>query len=121
MNEDLKKIINLNDQLSVELSKSLHAVIKSMQGSKFQSTSKALISACGKIRFNINQPSSSNSQIQDFLDRHQGAGIQHIALQTNQIFRTIDQMRQQQLAFLAIDPTYYIARARLARGLSGRD
>ena len=70
-------------------------------------TSKALISACGKIRFNINQPSSSNSQIQDFLDRNHGAGIQHIALQTNQIFCTIDQMRQQQLAFLAIDPTYY--------------
>ena len=70
-------------------------------------TSKALVSACGKIRFNINQPSSSNSQIQDFLDRHHGAGIQHIALQTNQIFPTIDRMRQQQLAFLAIDPTYY--------------
>ena len=70
-------------------------------------TSKALVSACGKIRFNINQPSSSNSQIQDFLDINYGAGIQHIALQTNQIFRTIDRMRQQQLAFLAIDPTYY--------------
>ena len=70
-------------------------------------TSKALVSTCGKIRFNINQPSSSNSQIQDFLDHHHGAGIQHIALQTNQIFPTIDRMRQQQLAFLAIDPAYY--------------
>lgn len=70
-------------------------------------TSKALISACGKIRFNINQPSSNNSQIQDFLDRNHGAGIQHIALQTNDIFTTIDRMRQQQLAFLEIDPTYY--------------
>ena len=70
-------------------------------------TSKALVSACGKIRFNINQPSSINSQIQDFLDHNHGAGIQHIALQTNNIFRTIDRMRQQQLAFLEIDPTYY--------------
>jgi 4-hydroxyphenylpyruvate dioxygenase len=70
-------------------------------------TSKALVSACGKIRFNINQPSSSNSQIQDFLDRNHGAGIQHIALQTNDIFSAIDRMRQQQLAFLEIDPTYY--------------
>lgn len=70
-------------------------------------TSKALVSSCGKIRFNINQPSSTNSQIQDFLDRNHGAGIQHIALQTNDIFRTIDRMRQQQLAFLEIDPTYY--------------
>ncbi len=70
-------------------------------------TSKALVSSCGKIRFNINQPSSNNSQIQDFLDRNHGAGIQHIALQTNDIFRTIDRMQQQQLAFLEIDPTYY--------------
>jgi 4-hydroxyphenylpyruvate dioxygenase len=70
-------------------------------------TSKALVSACGKIRFNINQPSSNNSQIQDFLDQNHGAGIQHIALQTNDIFGTIDRMRQQQLAFLEIDPTYY--------------
>jgi 4-hydroxyphenylpyruvate dioxygenase len=70
-------------------------------------TSKALVSACGKIRFNINQPSSSNSQIQDFLDRNHGAGIQHIALQTNNIFSAIDRMRQQQVAFLEIDPIYY--------------
>ncbi len=70
-------------------------------------TSKALVSACGKIRFNINEPSSNNSQIQDFLDRNHGAGIQHIALQTNDIFTMIDRMRQQQLAFLEIDPTYY--------------
>lgn len=70
-------------------------------------TSKALVSACGRIRFNINQPSSNNSQIQDFLDRNHGAGIQHIALQTNDIFTAIDRMQQQQLAFLPIEQTYY--------------
>jgi 4-hydroxyphenylpyruvate dioxygenase len=70
-------------------------------------TSKALVSDCGNIRFNINEPSSNNSQIQDFLDRHHGAGIQHIALQTNDIFTTIDRMQHQHLPFLAIDPTYY--------------
>jgi 4-hydroxyphenylpyruvate dioxygenase len=70
-------------------------------------TSKVLVSACGKIRFNINEPSSANSQIQDFLDRHHGSGIQHIALQTNDIFTTIERMQQQQVAFLAIDPNYY--------------
>jgi 4-hydroxyphenylpyruvate dioxygenase len=70
-------------------------------------TSQALISACGKIRFNINQPSSSNSQIQEFLNTNRGAGIQHIGLETNDIFSTIEQMQQQQLAFLPIDRTYY--------------
>jgi 4-hydroxyphenylpyruvate dioxygenase len=70
-------------------------------------TSKALVSSCSKVMFNINQPSSSNSQIQDFLNTNRGAGIQHIALQTNNIFQSIDRMQQQKLAFLPIDPTYY--------------
>jgi 4-hydroxyphenylpyruvate dioxygenase len=70
-------------------------------------TSKALVSQCGKIRFNINQPSSTNSQIQQFLDLNRGAGIQHIALQTNQILPTVRRMQQQKLPFLSIDPTYY--------------
>jgi 4-hydroxyphenylpyruvate dioxygenase len=78
-----------------------------IQTQKSGLTSKALVSNCGKIRFNINQPSSSNSQIQQFLDLNRGAGIQHIALQTNHIFPTVDRMQQQQLAFLSIDPTYY--------------
>jgi 4-hydroxyphenylpyruvate dioxygenase len=69
--------------------------------------SKALVSDCGQIRFNINAPSSSNSQIQQFLDLNRGSGIQHIALQTNDIFTTIDRMRQQHLAFLEIDRIYY--------------
>jgi 4-hydroxyphenylpyruvate dioxygenase len=69
--------------------------------------SKALISACGKIRFNINEPSSSSSQIQEFLDLNQGAGIQHIALHTNNIFQTVDQMQRQGLEFLPIPKTYY--------------
>jgi 4-hydroxyphenylpyruvate dioxygenase len=69
--------------------------------------SKALLSACGKIRFNINEPSCSNSQIQEFLDLNHGAGVQHIALQTHDIWTTIDRMRQQELAFLPIPQTYY--------------
>jgi 4-hydroxyphenylpyruvate dioxygenase len=87
-------------------------------------TSKALVSACGKIRFNINQPSSSNSQIQDFLDHNHGAGIQHIALQTSDIFRTIERMQQQKLAFLPIEQTYYTQlqiRARTAQNLALTD
>ncbi len=70
-------------------------------------TSKALISPCGKIRFNINEPSSSNSQIQSFLDLNRGAGIQHIALETTDILSTVDRLQQQELAFLSIPPTYY--------------
>jgi 4-hydroxyphenylpyruvate dioxygenase len=69
--------------------------------------SKALVSQCGRIRFNINEPSSANSQIQEFLDANHGAGIQHIALHTDDICRTVDRMQQQGLAFLPIPKTYY--------------
>ncbi len=69
--------------------------------------SKALISPCGKIRFNINEPSSGSSQIQEFLDLNRGAGIQHIALQTNDILSTVDRLQQQALAFLSIPSVYY--------------
>jgi 4-hydroxyphenylpyruvate dioxygenase len=78
-----------------------------IQSEKSGLKSKALISSCGKIRFNINEPSSSNSQIQEFLDCNRGAGIQHIALQTNDILATVDRLQQQELAFLSIPQTYY--------------
>lgn len=78
-----------------------------IQTQKSGLVSKALISSCGKIRFNINEPTSTNSQIQEFLDINQGAGIQHIALQTNSILETIDRMQQQHLAFLPISQIYY--------------
>jgi 4-hydroxyphenylpyruvate dioxygenase len=70
--------------------------------------SKALVSSCGKIRFNINVPSSDNSQIQEFLNTNRGAGIQHIALQTNDILATVDRIQQQEVAFLPIPQTYYV-------------
>jgi 4-hydroxyphenylpyruvate dioxygenase len=69
--------------------------------------SQALISSCGQIRFNINEPSSSTSQIQDFLDLNRGAGIQHIAVQTNDILAIVDRLQQQGLACLPIPQTYY--------------
>ncbi len=69
--------------------------------------SKALVSACGRVRFNINEPSSPTSQIQDFLEANGGAGIQHIALQTDRIVDTVSALQQQGVAFLPIPADYY--------------
>lgn len=78
-----------------------------IQTQKSGLASKALVSSGGKIRFNINEPSSTNSQIQEFLDLNRGAGIQHIALQTHDILTSIDLMCQQAVNFLPIPQTYY--------------
>jgi 4-hydroxyphenylpyruvate dioxygenase len=70
-------------------------------------SSKALIDGSGRVQFNINEPSTATSQIQTFLENNGGAGIQHIALQAQNIFQSVAQMRTQNLEFLPIPSTYY--------------
>ncbi len=69
--------------------------------------SKALVDDSGQVQFNINEPSTATSQIQTFLETHGGAGIQHVALQAQNIFKSVAQMRSQSLGFLPIPPAYY--------------
>ena len=59
------------------------------------------------VKIPINEPASSNSQIQEFLDINQGAGIQHIALQTPHIANTTAQFRKAGLTFLPVLKRYY--------------
>jgi 4-hydroxyphenylpyruvate dioxygenase len=69
--------------------------------------SNALIDRTGQVQFNINEPSTTNSQIQTFLDSNSGSGIQHIALSTANIFQVVEFMRSQNLTFLPIPKSYY--------------
>lgn len=61
----------------------------------------------GSATLPINEPTSANSQIQEFLDLHQGAGIQHVALRTADLVATIACLRQRGLSFLPVPSTYY--------------
>jgi len=65
----------------------------------------------GAIIIPINEPSQENSksQIQEFLDRHQGAGVQHIALTCSDIISTVMDLRERGINFLKIPKTYYDA------------
>jgi 4-hydroxyphenylpyruvate dioxygenase len=69
--------------------------------------SQALVDPTGQVQFNINEPSTPTSQIQTFLDIHNGAGIQHIGLRTCDIVTAVDQMRERGLSFLSIPRHYY--------------
>ncbi len=69
--------------------------------------SNALIDGSGQVQFNINEPSNATSQIQTFLEKNGGAGIQHVALQAQNIFKSVAQMRSHNLEFLPIPSTYY--------------
>jgi 4-hydroxyphenylpyruvate dioxygenase len=59
------------------------------------------------IYFNINEPTTANSQIQMFIDCNRGAGIQHIALRGSQIVSTVAQLRKRGLNFLPVPSTYF--------------
>lgn len=69
--------------------------------------SQVMVSRNSCVQFPINQPASPNSQIQEFLDCNRGAGIQHIALKTNNIIQAIAQFRNNGVSFLPVPPAYY--------------
>jgi 4-hydroxyphenylpyruvate dioxygenase len=70
--------------------------------------SKAMSSPCGKIRIPINEEGSETAgQIQEYLDAYHGEGIQHIALGTGDIYRTVDGLRDAKIALLDTIDTYY--------------
>lgn len=61
----------------------------------------------GYVKLPINEPSSQNSQIQEFLDEYKGPGVQHIALLTSDIVSTVREMRNRGMDFLDVPDTYY--------------
>src|SRR6185312_13688193 len=70
--------------------------------------SKALTSPCGKIRIPINEEGNETAgQIQEYLDKYHGEGIQHIALGSNDLFSTVDAMRARGVKLLDTIDTYY--------------
>jgi 4-hydroxyphenylpyruvate dioxygenase len=71
--------------------------------------SKVVSSTDGWIKMPINEPSSANSQIQEFLDQYQGPGVQHIALLTPDIISTVGEMRRMGQDFLEVPDSYYDA------------
>ncbi len=69
--------------------------------------SKAMVSPCGKIRIPINESADDKSQIEEFLHAYHGEGIQHIALGSSDIYRTVERLRSQKVKFLDTPDTYY--------------
>ena len=69
--------------------------------------SKAMTSPCGKIRIPINESSDDKSQIEEFLKRYHGEGIQHIALGTNDIYTTVEALQKTGVDFQTTLDTYY--------------
>jgi 4-hydroxyphenylpyruvate dioxygenase len=71
--------------------------------------SKVVQDGKGRIKLPINEPAKGRrkSQIDEFLKFYQGAGVQHIALATEDIIETVRAMRNNDVSFLKVPPAYY--------------
>lgn len=69
--------------------------------------SRAMTSPCGKIKIPINEPSDQKSQIQEYLDAYHGEGIQHIALTSSDIYKSIEMLRASGIELMDVPDTYY--------------
>ncbi len=78
-----------------------------IQTNKSGLRSLVMIHPEGGVKFPVNEPSSANSQVQEFLDVNHGAGIQHIALRTENILGVVGELRSRGLPFLQVPATYY--------------
>src|SRR5439155_1730858 len=78
-----------------------------IEGERTGLLSRAMTSPCGKIRIPINESQDDKSQIEEYLREYHGEGIQHIALATEDIYRTVDVLREHGVAFQDTPDTYY--------------
>jgi len=69
--------------------------------------SKAMTSPCGKIRIPLNESQDAHSQIEEYLRDYKGEGIQHIALGTDDIYRTVDQLQGNSVELQDTNDAYY--------------
>jgi 4-hydroxyphenylpyruvate dioxygenase len=71
--------------------------------------SKVVSNGNGYIKFPINEPAQGlkKSQIEEYLDFYRGAGVQHIAVATDDIIHTVDELRKRGVDFLYVPETYY--------------
>jgi 4-hydroxyphenylpyruvate dioxygenase len=71
--------------------------------------SKVVSNGNGYIKFPINEPAhgKKKSQIEEYLDFYHGAGVQHIAVSTDDILYTVSELRRRGVEFLYVPENYY--------------
>ncbi|MGA1465635.1 MAG: 4-hydroxyphenylpyruvate dioxygenase, partial [Balneolaceae bacterium] len=71
--------------------------------------SKVMSNGNGRIKFPINEPAEGlkRSQIDEYLDFYEGPGVQHVAVATNDIIHTIEELTARGIQFLTVPDTYY--------------
>jgi 4-hydroxyphenylpyruvate dioxygenase len=71
--------------------------------------SKVMSNGNGRIKFPINEPAEGKkkSQVEEYLDFYNGPGVQHIAVATDNIVKTVRDLMARGVEFLKVPSTYY--------------
>jgi 4-hydroxyphenylpyruvate dioxygenase len=71
--------------------------------------SKVVANGNEYIKFPINEPASGKkkSQIEEYIEFYKGAGVQHLALLTDDIIHTVTELRTRGIDFLYVPENYY--------------
>jgi 4-hydroxyphenylpyruvate dioxygenase len=71
--------------------------------------SKVMSNGNGYVKFPINEPAEGKkkSQVEEYLEFYNGEGCQHVAMATNDIVKTITELRNRGVEFLKVPSSYY--------------
>ncbi len=71
--------------------------------------SKVMSNGNGFVKFPINEPAEGKkkSQVEEYLDFYDGEGVQHVAIATNDIVKTVRELQNRGIEFLNIPASYY--------------
>ena len=71
--------------------------------------SKVVSNGSGYVKFPINEPAAGKkkSQIEEYIEFYHGAGCQHIAIATDNILKTVSELKARGVEFLKVPDTYY--------------
>jgi len=71
--------------------------------------SKVMSNGNGFVKFPINEPAEGKkkSQIEEYLEFYEGEGVQHLALATHDIVKTVTDLQNRGIEFLSVPTTYY--------------
>jgi len=71
--------------------------------------SKVMSNGNGYVKFPINEPAEGKkkSQIEEYLEFYEDEGVQHMALATHDIVKTVRELQSRGVEFLTVPTTYY--------------
>jgi 4-hydroxyphenylpyruvate dioxygenase len=71
--------------------------------------SKVMSNGNGFVKFPINEPAEGKkkSQVEEYLEFYNGEGVQHVAMASKDIVKTVSELRKRGVEFLQVPTSYY--------------